>query len=151
MKIRKYRFEDAEAHAEVHRQSVRGIASADYSDEIIDAWASKEPEDSPLPEEKVRFVAEEEGEIIGFSDYNKETNELSGLYIKPNYTGRGIGEKLLHKAEEDAKQNGLEQLWCKSTITAKDFYQKHGYKLIEETTHEIQDLEMKVYKMEKEL
>lgn len=151
MKIRRYNFEDAEAHAEVHRQSVREIASADYSNEIIDAWASKEPEDSPLDEEKVRFVAEEDGEIVGFSDYNKETSELSGLYIKPNYTGRGIGEKLLHKAEEDAKQNGLEQLWCRSTITAKDFYQKHGYKLIEETTHEIQDLEMKVYKMEKEL
>lgn len=151
MKIRRYNFEDAEAHAEVHRQSVRGIASEHYRDEIIEAWASKEPEDSPLDEEKVRFVAEEDGEIVGFSDYNKETNELSGLYIKPEYTGEGIGKKLLDKVEEDARKNGLEQLWCKSTITAKDFYQKHGYELIEETTHEIDGLEMAVYKMEKEL
>lgn len=151
MKIRRYNFEDAESHAEVHRQSVRGIASADYSNEIINAWASKEPEDSPLDEEKVRFVAEEDEEIVGFSDYNKETNELSGLYVKPDYTGKGIGKKLLDKAEEDARKNGLEQLWCKSTITAKEFYQKHGYKIIEETTHEIDGLEMTVYKMEKEL
>lgn len=151
MKIREYRFEDAEAHAEVHRQSVRVIASEDYSDEMIEAWASKEPEDSPLDKEKVRFVAEQDGEIVGFTDYNKETNELSGLYVKPDYTGKGIGKKLLNRAEEDARQNGLEQLWCKSTITAKDFYQKHGYKLIEETTHEIEGLEMKAYKMEKKL
>jgi putative acetyltransferase len=151
VKIRRYNFEDAESHAEVHRKSVRGIASADYSNEIIDAWASKEPEDSPLDEEKVRFVAEEDEEIVGFSDYNKETNELSGLYVKPGHTGKGIGKKLLDKAEEDARKNGLERLWCKSTITAKEFYQKHGYKLIEETTHEIDGLEMTVYKMEKEL
>lgn len=151
MKIREYTFEDAEAHAEVHRQSVRGLASEDYRDEVIEAWATKEPEDSPLEEEKVRFVAEEEGEIIGFSDYNMETNELSGLYVKPDYTGRGIGEKLLERAEEDAREKDLDSLWCKSTITAKEFYQKHGYEIVEEKSHEIEGLEMKVYRMEKEL
>lgn len=153
MKIREYTFDDAEAHAEVHRQSVRGIASKDYRDEVIEAWASKEPEDSPLDDEKKRFVAEtDQGEIVGFSDYNKETNELSGLYVKPDFSGQGIGEKLLQKAEKDARKNGLDHLWCKSTVTAKDFYQKHGYKIIEETTHELEEgIEMKTYKMEKKL
>jgi putative acetyltransferase len=154
MKIREYNFEDdVEAHAEVHRKSVRGIASKDYRDEVIDAWASKEPEDSPLEREKKRFVAETENrEVVGFSDYNKETNELLGLYVKPEYSGKGIGEKLLQKAEENARKNGLDYLWCKSTVTAKDFYQKHGYKIIEETFHELEDgVEMKAFKMEKKL
>lgn len=151
MKIRRYNFDDAEAHAEVHRKSVKEIASEDYRDEVIEVWAAKEPEDSPLDEEKVRFVAEEDGEIIGFSDYNKETNELSGLYLKPDYTGEGIGKTLLERAEKDARENGLSRLWCKSSKTAKNFYQKHGYEIIEETTHEIEGLEMKAYKMEKEL
>ena len=152
MKIRDYTFEDAEDHAKVHRESVRGIASEDYRDEVIEAWACKEPEDSPLDEEKVRFVAEMEGEVVGFSDYNKETNELSGLYLKPDFSGKGIGEKLLQKAEYDAKENGLDHLWCKATVTAKDFYLKHGYKITEETTHEIEGgIEMKTYKMEKKL
>ena len=94
MKIREYTFDGAEAQAEVHRESVRGIASEDYREEVIETWASKEPEDSPL-EDKVRFVAEtEEAEIIGFSDYDKETNELSGLYLKPGFTGKGLGEKI---------------------------------------------------------
>jgi putative acetyltransferase len=150
MRIREYTFDDAEAHAEVHRESVRGIASKDYSEKIIEVWASKEPESSPLEDEKKRFVAETDaGQIVGFSDYNNETNELSGLYIKPDFSGQGLGEKLLQKAEEDARENGLERLWCKSTITAKDFYQKHGYEIIEETTHEIEGIEMTVYKMEK--
>lgn len=48
-------------------------------------------------------------------------------------------------------ENGLERLWCKSTTTAKEFYQKHGYEILEETTHEIEGIEMKVFKMEKEL
>jgi putative acetyltransferase len=152
MKIREYNFEDAEAHAKVHRKSVRNIASNDYNDDVIEAWASKEPEDSPLEEQKVRFVAEEDGEIIGFSDYNKTTNELSGLYLKPEYARKGIGTKLLEKIEEDARKEGLEELWCKSTVTAKEFYEKHGYKIIEEATHELEEgIKMKVYRMKKKL
>ena len=151
MNIREYTFEDAEAHAEVHRKSVRGLASEDYRNEVIEAWSTKEPEDSPLEEEKVRFVAEKDGEIVGFSDYNRKTKELSGLYVKPGYTGRGIGEKLLDRAEKDAKENDLDLLWCKSTITAKKFYQDHGYEITEETSHEIEGLDMKAYRMEKKL
>ena len=152
MKIREYNFDDAEAHAKVHRESVRGIASKDYRNEVIEAWACKEPEDSPLDDEKKRFVAEtEEGEVVGFSDYDKETNELSGLYVKPGHTRKGVGEKLLQKIEEDARETGLDRLWCKSTITAKDFYKKHGFKVDEETSHEIGGLEMKAYIMEKKL
>lgn len=150
MNIREYNESDAEAHAEVHRESVRQIASEDYSEEIIEAWSDTSPEDSELEEEKVRFVAEKEGEIVGFSDYDLETNELSGLYVKPGFTGKGIGEKLLEKVEEDARENGLDSLWCKSTVTAKSFYQKNGYQLVEETVHEIDGLEMKAYRMEKE-
>ena len=153
MKIREYNFDDAEAHAKVHRESVRGIASKDYRDEIIEAWTAKEPEESPLDEDKVRFVAEtKEGEVVGFSDYDKETNELSGLYVKPEYSGKGMGEKLSQKVEENARKYGLDHLWCKSTVTAKDFYQKHGYKITEETIHELEEgIEMKAFKMEKDL
>ena len=153
MKIREYNFDDAEAHAKVHRESVRGIASKDYRDEIIEAWTAKEPEESPLDEDKVRFVAEtKEGEVVGFSDYDKETNELSGLYVKPEYSGKGMGEKLLQKVEENARKYGLDHLWCKSTVTLKDFYQKHGYKITEETIHELEEgIEMKAFKMEKDL
>jgi putative acetyltransferase len=152
VRIREYSFDDAEGHAEVHRKSIRGIASKDYRDEVIEAWDSKEPEDSPLNDKKVRFVAEEDGELVGFSDYNKESNELTGVYVKPASSRQGTGEKLLQKVEQDAKKNGLDRLWCKSTVTAKDFYQKHGYEITAETTHELEDgIEMKAYKMRKRI
>ena len=152
MEVREYTFDDAEAHARVHRESVRGIASEDYSEEVVEAWSSKEPEDSPLNDEKKRFVAEEDGEIIGFSDYNMETNELSGLYVTPEYSSKGIGGKLLEVAEKDARENGLDHLWCESTITAKNFYKKHGYDVLKQSNHELKEnLEMKIYKMKKEL
>ena len=152
MRIREYTFEDAEAHAEVHSQSVRGIASKDYSQEEVEAWVKEEPEDEQLPEEKERFVAEtEEGEIVGFSDYNKEEKELTGLYIKPEYSETGLAPKLLSKAEKAAKEDGIEKLTCISTITAKNFYQRQGYKIREKTNHQIEDQELTVYKIEKEL
>ncbi len=93
----------------------------------------------------------DEGEVVGFSTYNEQTNELSGLYVKPEHTGKGLGEKLLQKAEEDAKNNGLDYLQGKSTITAKEFYQEHGYEIQEEITHEIDGIEMTAYEMNKDL
>lgn len=152
MKIRKYNFEDAEAHAEVHRQSVRGIASKDYNKKEIEAWVKEDPEDEPLPEEKERFVAEtEEDEIVGFSEYNKEEKELTGLYIKPEYSGTGLASQLLSKAEKAAKEGGIEKLNCTSTITAKEFYQRHGYEILEKTAHKMEEQNLTVYKMQKEL
>jgi len=105
MKIREYTFDDAEAHAEVHRESVRGLAPEDYSQEEIEAWVKTEPEDSPLDENKVRFVAETgEGEVVGFSDYNKDEGEVTGVYVKPEYSGEGLGQKLLQKNRDTRKK-----------------------------------------------
>lgn len=151
MKIRNYRASDAEKKAEVHRKSVREIASDDYSKQEIEVWSDVEVEQEPLPEEKVRYVAIQDERIVGFGEYNREENEVTGLYVHPDYTGRGIGEKLLEKVEKNAKEQGLEKLTCLSTVTAKDFYQKHGYKVVAEKTHQMEDQNLKVYKMEKEL
>jgi putative acetyltransferase len=151
MKIRKYEESDAEEKAEVLRKSVKEIASEDYSKQEIEVWSDVEVEEDPLPEEKVRYVAIEDEKIVGFGEYNREENEVTGLYVHPDYTGNGIGEKLLEKVEKNAKEHGLDILTCLSTVTAKDFYQKHGYKIVEETTHQMEDQNLTVYKMEQEL
>lgn len=151
MKIRRYKKSDAEEKAEVHSESVREIASDDYSKQEIEVWSDVEVEQEPLPEEKVRNVAIQDEIIVGFGEYNREENEVTGLYVQPDYTGRGIGEKLLEKVEKNAKEQGLEKLTCLSTVTAKDFYQKHGYKVLAEKTRQMEDQNLKVYKMEKEL
>ncbi|MFB6159191.1 MAG: GNAT family N-acetyltransferase, partial [Candidatus Nanohalobium sp.] len=124
MKIRRYKESDAEEKAEVHRKSVREIASDDYSKQEVEVWSDVEVEEDPLPEEKVRYVAIEDEGIVGFGEYNIEENEVTGLYVHPDYTGEGVGQQLLGKVEKDAKEHSLEKLTCLSTVTAKGFYQK---------------------------
>lgn len=151
MNIRHYRESDSEDHIEILNESIRGIASADYSEEEIEAWANNDPQDVKLEESRVRFIAQENGEVIGFSEYDEEMEELTGLYVKPGFTGQRVGKKLLEKAERHAKKSNIEKLSCTSTITAKKFYQRNGYEILEETTHEMNDQDLKVYIMEKEL
>lgn len=151
MKIREYRESDAKEKAEVHRRSIREIARDDYSRDEIEVWSDVEVEDDPLPDKKVRYVATENGKIVGFGDYDREGGEITGLYVHPDYTGEGVGQQLLGEVEKDAREHNLDNLMCSSTVTAKRFYRRNGYEVIRQETHEIENQDLKVYTMKKQL
>lgn len=134
MNIRRYRKSDAEGIVNIHTESVERIASKDYSEKEIDAWASKDTEDVKLKETEIRFVAEKDEELIGFSEYNMKEGEITGMYIKPEFTRQGVGKELLKQVEEHAKAEEINRLSCYSTITAKEFYERQGYVVLEKTS-----------------
>lgn len=151
MEIREYRESDAEEVAEVLRRSIREVAAEDYSEEEVAVWSDTDADDWDLEEEEERYVAVEEGNIVGFSGYSREDKDLTATYVHPDWTGKGIGSRLLDKVEEEARKDGLDRLTCKSTVTARDFYERNGWEVVEKTVQEIEDQELDVCKMEKEL
>lgn len=149
MEIREYRESDAEEVAEVLRRSIRKIAAKDYSEEEVAVWSDTEPENWEIEEDEKRYVAVEDGKIIGFSGYKKNEKKLRATYVHPEWSGQGIGSRLLEKVENEAREEGIDKLVCKSTITAREFYEKNGWKVLEKTVQEAEDQELEVYKMEK--
>ena len=150
MHINPYEARHASAVARVHRKSIRQIASEDYSDEEIQAWSSDTSKDPELPEDKHRFVAMQNEAVVGFADYTDD-NEITALYVRPRFTRKGIGSQLLSKIEEDARKRGLNYLKATITVTAKPFYEHHEYAVLHETTYQIGDRDLKVYKVLKQL
>lgn len=151
MNVRKYSEEDAEEKRELHLETIREVNSDDYSEEEIDAWTTFDDENS-VDEEKIeRWVAEEKGDIVGFGDYIPEKRRITGVYVHPDFLRQGIGSKLLDKIIEDACEKGLEELHCESSVTAKDFYRKKDFEVVEEVVHETSGEELKAFKMVKEL
>lgn len=152
MKIRLFKAYDAAATARLHRLTIQHINKKDYPPRQIAAWSgrttAKRFRDSIS--KLTRFVAEEKGKIVGFGDYNHK-GELTGLYVHKDFQRKGIGNKLLQKMEQQAYKDGLRIFHALSTITAKGFYERHGYHTIRKTTHTIEGHKLVVYKMEKRL
>ncbi|MFB6213145.1 MAG: GNAT family N-acetyltransferase [Candidatus Nanohaloarchaea archaeon] len=150
MEIREYTEDDREEKEEMHEKTVREVNSRDYSDEKIEAWLTYDP-DNAEDDDRPRWVAEENGEIIGFGDYDPESGEITGLYVHPEHQGEGIATELLKKIVSDARERGLKELWCHSTVTAKGFYEKKGFENLGAEMYETGGEELKVFRMEKKL
>ena len=151
MTIRKFRDSDSKELAILHRATIRNVNSQNYSKKQIDLWSGMVSAERfrKSGEKNIRFIAINNGKIIGFADYRKE--DLQGLYIHKDYIGKGVGTKLLKRLEKDAYKNGVRTMYCISTITAQNFYEKNGYETLKKTRYRIKKQRLIVYKMRKTL
>lgn len=88
------------------------------------------------------FVAELEGEIIGYTKVNQvpaqtdihdpDSLEIARLYVLEEHLGSGCGKKLLDTAIDFAKQNQKKYLWLgvwEHNPRAIRFYEKNGLRI----------------------
>jgi putative acetyltransferase len=151
MEIRKYRESDSEEKRKLHMKVIKEVNKDDYSKHQIQAWTTFDEGSSVSKEVIERWVAVKNGGIVGFSDYRYDEGSITGVYVHPDHLREGIGSKLLEKIVEDARNRGLEKLKCQSSVTAREFYQKHGFEVVEETTYETNDEELEASGWRKKL
>ena len=88
--IREMRQQDARAFLEVHHAAVRGLASKDYSPEVIEAWAPMPISTRHVagvqlnPDGEYRLVAEIDGRLVGISSIVAQKNEPRACYVIPS-------------------------------------------------------------------
>jgi N-acetylglutamate synthase-like GNAT family acetyltransferase len=127
--IRKAREEDCQSIGSVHAAAVKGIRTALYTPEEIQAWAV--PKQRESYEESIRSkefcVAEEDGIIIGFGVLNRESAEVEAVYVSPQVGRRGIGLEVLRTLESRASALGLRELRLNASLNAVPFYEKEGF------------------------
>ena len=116
--LRRAALPDAAALTQVLRRSIASLEQPPRLHGAKDDLAFIR--DTVLPRQKVT-VAEAEGEIVGFIAVHDAWIDL--LYVDPAWTGRGIGGRLLAKADmAEAK------LYCfRSNERACRFYEWHGF------------------------
>jgi len=59
----------------------------------------------------------------------KEQFQLRGMAVLSNFQKKGIGEKLVNYAENDAKNKNANLIWFNAREIAVPFYQKLGYEI----------------------
>jgi N-acetylglutamate synthase-like GNAT family acetyltransferase len=154
MQIRKANTDDALQIVEFKKRSIPICAKGFYSEEIIDHWANHNNIESlinSIKKGRIRFVAEENGCVIGEASLNAEQDTLKTLYVDINEQGKGIGKKLLLKCEKTLKEKDNKKIVIHAALCSENFYAKQGYKKIKNITLDFFGMQMENVLMEKEL
>lgn len=134
--IRRARLADALKIKNTHVASIRDICSKDYTAEQIEAWSGHRKSEhyrKTMKSGGIFYVASIGNRIAGFSCLLG--NEIRAVYIHPLFLGKGLAKKLLTAVEKHARKNGIKTLKLDSTITALEFYKKHGYQIVKHPMH----------------
>lgn len=132
MQLRKYREQDLPEIYRLFYATVHRVNGKDYSPSQLDAWAPPEMDaarwEASLAEH-FTLVAVCGEQIAGFGDIT-DTGYLDRLYVHPDHIGTGVGHALLDGLEQYARRAGADKIYTEASITARPFFEKHGYRVI---------------------
>jgi GNAT superfamily N-acetyltransferase len=122
---------DAEAVHRVVLLALRETNARDYPSSVIDRLVLTLPDKvASNLETWCAFVAIVNGQVVGTGSLNGQT--VSSVYVHPDYQGRGIATRLMDAVENAANAQSQRTLSVQSSVTAKPFYAKRGFKVVRE-------------------
>jgi len=96
----------------------------------IDAWLESKTEDNCLEwitdSNSTVLVALDVDAVVGVAHIGNN-GHLILCYLLPRVKGAGVGKMLLAAVEIQASDLGLNAVTLESTLTARGFYEHHGY------------------------
>ena len=101
------------------------------------------------------FVAMENNQILGYCHCFEKNGQyyISKIYVHPTAQGKGIGKLLLNTIEKQANDFNFSTLALNvnRNNTAKDFYAKNGFIIVEELDIPLDKFWLNDYIMQKEI
>ncbi|TYP48148.1 putative acetyltransferase [Thermosediminibacter litoriperuensis] len=153
MRIRRYKESDLEQMLKLLYDTVHNVNIKDYSPEQVDVWAPKEPEVekwSGFFENNICYVAEIDDKIVGFGDLTAK-GYLNTLYTHKDFQRKGIGSGLLKVFEKEAINLGVSEITTEASITARPFFEKHGFECVKKQNKEFKGMVFINFLMRKSL
>lgn len=148
MLIREYKPLDCKELAELFYNTVHSVNAKDYNEKQLNVWATNKmnlEEFNNSLIEHYTLVAIQDGIIVGFGDID-EKGYLDRLFVHRDYQNRGIATAICDRLEQKMLKG---KVITHSSITAKPFFEKRGYKVIKEQQVERKGVLLTNYIMEK--
>lgn len=148
MIIRDYQPSDCKEITELFYNTVHTVNAKDYTKEQLDVWATGQVDLEKWNQslqEHYSIVDIENEVIVGFGDIDK-TEYLDRLFVHADYQGKGIATGICNQLEQTIQGN----ITTHSSITAKPFFEKRGYRVIKEQQVERQGIFLANFIMEKD-
>jgi ribosomal protein S18 acetylase RimI-like enzyme len=152
-RIRNFAAGDAAPVMRLFHDTVHAINSRDYSPEQIAAWAPDDMDETGWREfllSKPTYIADLDGEIVGFGQL-ESTGYIDCFYCHHRHQRQGIGALLMDHIERIARQARTARLSAAVSITARPFFERHGFRVVSEQTVAPDGMPMRNFIMEKML
>jgi len=151
IEIRKYQESDALDLWAIFYHTVRNVNLRDYSQAQIEAWAP-DGFSSEIWQRKMNslspFVAEIDGKIVGYSDL-QEHGLIDHFFCHHEHQGQGVGRQLMEHVLRMGELQGITRFYSEVSITARPFYERFGFNVIQEQTIEVRGQKLCNFVMEK--
>lgn len=150
MKFRKIEEADLLSVENLIRNTIINVNSKDYSKEVVEFMLNIDPF-RPRNTMKNRdyFVVEDNWRL--FWIIWRKDNEIKTFFVDYESHWKWIWTLLLDNIEKIILENNYKEYFVYSSLTAKTFYEKKGYRIINEVTDTIWDSEMIRYYMKKDI
>lgn len=150
--IRRLAAQDIPEMRKLFRATVLTVNSKDYTKEEVEDWAScgdsVEHWKEVLAKNDYIGALDGQGGIVGFSSMNAE-GYLHSMFVHKDWQGKGVATLLLSEVEKIARRYGVHKISVEVSVTARPFFEKHGYKVVKEEKAKANRLYLTNYVMEK--
>ena len=152
MFLRAYRPDDKRYLQQLFFHTVHTVNARDYSSEQLAALAPVEPDRKwwSRLDEAFCFVVESRKILVGFAAVSAD-GSLDFLYVHPAYQGKGIATALYKQLERLARKREFAFIQAVAGGTARGFFEKKGFVVLDEIRETKENVEFLHYKMVKAL
>lgn len=151
--IRNYRPEDVETLANIYFNTIHRINIEHYTEEQVDVWAPKSSLEEDWKKKFLRtnpIVAVIGDKVVGFAEF-EPNGHIDCFYCHHEWIGKGIGSALIGEILARAKSSNIDYIFSEVSITAKPFFEKHGFTTIAKQTIIRKGVELTNFKMERKV
>jgi putative acetyltransferase len=130
--VRPYTPSDLTATVDIFLRAIREVSSKDYTQAQIDAWAKVEDFAAWGVRRSSRptWIAQVDERPAGFADLTAD-GLLDMMFVHPEFQGMGIASRLLQTVETEAGKQGLSRIRTEASRTARPFFERRGFALVE--------------------
>ena len=151
--IRKGVSTDLPEMLQLFTATIDEICKQDYNLQQLEAWKSgtenKERWMKVIRDQYV-LTAIIENKIVGFCTLD-QGNYIDLLFVHKDHQHKGIASLLYHQVEKEALRCNEKELTADVSKTARPFFEKAGFQIVQEQTVNVKGIAMTNYKMVKHL
>lgn len=151
--IRPFADADGPATLGVFLRAIRETASTHYDAQQIAAWASDDIDQLRWTAKRAAantWVAERAGTVIGFTDID-DLGHVDMMFVDPTAGRRGVATALLAHVSSIARDNGIAVLTVDASVTARPFFERHGFEVVREQRVERRGARLTNFRMQQVL
>lgn len=136
----------------MYYNTTRLINGQDYTQEQVRRWAPDQIESgwSERLSRKNPFIAEHDGQIIGFAELEAD-GHIDRFYCHHQWQRKGVGKQLYKAMEDEASRVKIHLLFAEVSVTAREFFLSRGFEIVREENNLVCGAYAKRFHMKKRL